>query len=170
MICLIKTVSLLLISAAFVFGGRAYAAYKENRARIINEIIVMINTVENCLRYSNAPLNELLGRINAHGKLDFIENCIRKTENGVSFHTAWEESVSDNGKLKPLLGDSAQTLIDFGKSLGVTDTEGQISNCEYYKEVFASELALREEESRKSSKVFPQLGLLAGVFTLIFLI
>lgn len=170
MICLIKIISLLFIAAAFMFGGRAYAAYKESRAKIINEIIIMISTVESCLRYSNAPLNELLCRINAGGKLGFIENCIHKTESGVTFHTAWEESISDCGKLKSLLGDSTQTLIDFGKSLGVTDTQGQISNCEYYKEIFTSELALREEESRKSSKVFPQLGLLAGVFTVIFLI
>lgn len=170
MICLVKTLSLLLIAAAFAFGGRAYASYKQSKAQIISEIIVMINAAENRLRYSNAPLNELFRGINSCGQFGFIEECIRKTENGKTFHAAWEESVSQSGKLKSLLGASAQTLIDFGAGLGVTDTEGQISNCEYYKDVFASEFALREAESRKSSKVFPQLGLLAGVFVLIFLL
>lgn len=167
---MVKILSLLLIAAAFAFGGRAYASHKESKAKIIGEIIILINTVENRLRYSNAPLNEIFRGINICGQLDFIEECIRKTENGTTFHTAWEESVLQSRRLKSLLGDSAQTLIDFGAGLGVTDTEGQLSNCEYYKDVFTSELALREAESRKSSKVFPQLGLLAGVFTLIFLI
>ncbi len=167
---MIKIFSLLLIASAFAFGGRAYAARKENKARIISDIIVMINTVENRLRYSNAPLNEIFDGVFVCGKSGFVGECIAKTKNGMGFHDAWRQSIADDGQLKTLLGDFTRILTGFGMALGVTDTEGQISECEYYKNVFSAELSRREEESRRCSKVFPQLGLLAGVFSLIFLI
>lgn len=167
---MIKFLSLMLIAAAFAFGGKAYASHKESKTKIIGEVIILINALESRLRYSNAPLNDILRDIDSCSMLGFVKECISKTENGATFHCAWAESISESRKLWLLLGESAQTLIDFGTGLGVTDTQGQISNCEYYKEVFSSELAVREAESRKSSKVFPQLGLLAGVFTLIFLL
>lgn len=167
---MVKFLSLLLIASAFAFGGRAYAAHKENKARIISDIIAMINSAENRLRYSNAPLSEVFDEACICGKLGFIRECISKTESGMGFHDAWYKSIEEDLRLKSLLGEFSGILTDFGMSLGVTDTEGQISECEYYKNIFSAELLKREEESHRCSRVFPQLGLLAGVFSLIFLI
>lgn len=167
---MVKIVSLLLIASAFAFGGRAYAVYKESRAKVISDIIAMINTVENRLRYSNAPLNEVFDEGSICGKLGFIGKCISETEKGSGFHDSWCRSIDEDLRLKSLLGEFSGILADFGLSLGTTDTDGQISVCEYYKNVFSAEYLKREEDSRRCSRVFPQLGLLAGVFSLIFLI
>lgn len=170
---MIKFFSLGMIATAFFLGGRMLAFRAESKAKIVSDIIVLINTVETRLQYSAEPIAQILKSAVGSGAvsgLDFVSECIGKCEDGKNFHEAWCESVESCTKLRSLLGKSTANLLAFGSCLGVTDTQGQISNCRYYKEIFSAELSLRREESRRSAKVFPPLGMLAGVFAVIFLI
>ena len=170
---MLKVTAMIMIASAFALGGRWLAAYQSKRVAVINDIILMLSVIENQLRYACLPVSELLrvmGENPTVSKLGFIK-CVReKVCFGEPFPDAWSSSVENESELCRLLGTSAQHLIRLGFDIGATDLEGQLSCCEYYKKLFEKELENQEEKSRRYAKLFPSLGLLAGVSAAILII
>ena len=95
--------------------------------------------------------------------------------------TAAVITVSDKGavglredtsgpELCRILSGALRHLTALGAEIGSTDLEGQLSCCEYYKNIFSAELENQQEKNKKYSKLFPPLGLLAGVSAAILMI
>lgn len=164
---------MVMIAAAFALGGRWLAAYQSKRVSVINDIILMLSVVETQLRYACLPVPELLRILSENpsvSRLGFIK-CVReKVCFGEPFPDAWKFGVEAQSELCRLLGDTVHHLIRLGSDIGATDLEGQLSCCECYRKVFEKELKLQEEKSCKYNRLFPPLGLLAGVSAAILII
>lgn len=67
-------------------------------------------------------------------------------------------------------GEAKEYLAALGSDIGATDVDGQLNSCGYYKRLLTAELEQREEKNRRSSKLFPALGVMLGVSAAIMMI
>ncbi len=173
MICLLKFAALVLIASGFFSGGMYLASRQTKKVRVISDILLMISVIETQIRYACLPVSDLLRILCETEKLSsfgFIAECKNKTENGEAFPEAWKNSVENSGELCSLLGEQRSHLLRIGEEIGATDIEGQLGCCEYYKQIFEKELALREENEKKYKKLYPLLGLMLGVSVVIIIV
>ena len=173
MIFLLKFVSILLIASGFFSGGVYFASRQTKKARVIGDILLMLSVIETQLRYACLPVPDLLRVLCETDKLSslgFIIECKEKNGTGEAFPSAWRQAVEDDRELCSLLGEHKKYLVQLGADIGATDIDGQLGCCEYYKQIFEKELALREENEKKYSKLYPALGLMLAVSAAIIII
>lgn len=170
---MLKAAAMLMIAAAFAVGGFAVSAFHAKKAAVISNIILMINIIETQLRYACLPVPELLkilGENEVLAELSFIK-CVRERVCfGEAFHDAWSKCVFEDSELCALLGKTVPYLARLGGDIGASDLESQLSCCEYYRRIFEDELKIRREKSGRYTKLFPPLGLLAGVTAAILIV
>ena len=132
----------------------------------------MINVMETRLRFSSVPVGELLAAIENSGceSLAFIRDCRVAVENGEAFNKAWRESILSCKAFCRMLPDETAKLISMGSDIGVTDIDGQLACCGYYREIFSASLSEKDEKRKHSAVMFPPLGILAGISAALFLI
>ena len=172
-ISLVKFAAIILVAAGCTVGGMLISCYHSRRADILSTLILMITVIENQLRYTCLPVADLLRVLcenPAFSELGFIKCTREKMCFGEPFPDAWRESVETESELCGVLSSAARHLAALGSDIGSTDLEGQLSCCEYYKNIFAVELENQQEKCRKYSKLFPPLGLLLGISAAIFMI
>jgi len=170
---LLKTAAVIFIAAGFAFGGKCLASFQIKKATVISDILLMLSVTETQLRYACLPVADLLAVLCENGKLEslgFIGKCREKVNSGEAFPQAWKESIEAEAELCRLLSDYCSYLIRLGADIGSTDLEGQLSCCEYYKQIFEKELAVREENNKKYAKLLPTLGLMLGISAAIIII
>lgn len=168
---MVRLIAALLIALSLALGGSCLARLDAEKVLRVRSILQMINVIETRLRFCAAPVSELLALIETsdlHG-LDFVGICKTKVDSGDSFFSAWKQSVNKDVFLTRLMPEESQRLIDMGADIGVTDLEGQLSCCGYYRQIFENCLKTNEEKSKRSSRLFPPLGILMGVSAAIFL-
>ncbi len=164
---------MILIAAGFTLGGRFFASYQARRAEMLRRIVLMITVIETQLRYACLPVADLLrvlGENPAFSELGFIRCTREKMCFGEPFPDAWRESVEAESDICRLLSGSVHYLAALGAEIGSTDLEGQLSCCEYYKNIFTAEQEIQAEKSRKYSKLFPSLGLMLGISAAIIIV
>lgn len=168
---MVKAMAAVFIACSFALGGRFAASVDSRRAELIRSILLMINIIETRLRFCAVPVTELLRLIEeSECCLPFITECRLAVESGEPFGTAWKNSISECRSFCRLIPDEAVKLAAMGSDIGVTDIEGQLSCCGYYREIFSAYLSEREEKSRRSAKLFPPLGMLLGASAVLFLV
>lgn len=169
---MVKLIASLLIALSFALGGSYLAWLDAEKVLRVRSILQMVNIIETRLRFCATPVEELLDLIEASDckGLEFVSRCKAKLKSGDSFFSAWEQSVKNDRFITKLMSDESQKLIDMGADIGVTDIEGQLTCCGYYGKIFSDFLAANEEKSKRSSKLFPPLGILLGVSAAIFLL
>ncbi len=161
------------IALGFSIFGFYVASIYEKKVEILDSIVMMLSVMRTQLRYSCIPLASLLSHLEENRKiygLGFISACKKETENGESFPESWRRCIENEKELCKLIPDALPYLFQIGEDLGSTDLEGQLSCCEYYENVFRKELAEKEEQSGKYSKLFPTLGIMLGISAVILII
>lgn len=170
---MLKTMSMVLIAAGFAFGGFGLAAYQTKKTAVIADVLLMITVIETQLRYICLPVSDLLRTLCDNSRLEnlcFLKKCKDRVDNGEPFPQAWKESVENENELCRLLSGHCSYLLRLGADIGSTDIQGQLSCCEYYKDIFAKELKEREENGKKYSRLYPTIGLMLGVSAAILII
>lgn len=166
---MIKIISSVLLIAGFSFGGRAVADMQREKCLIQKNILSMLSDAENRLRSLCLPLSELIFSLSSgNGSPDFIKNCSRMCSDGTPFPDAWRLSLENDKKIRklPCFG----CLLDIGSRLGTGDITAQLSVLEYCIVSVTRSLAEEEEKSKKYSQIFPALGILAGIWTVIIIV
>lgn len=172
-IFLIKIAAIVLIAAGFAVGGCYAASFQSKKAKVIEDILLMISVTQTQLRYACLPVSDLLKILCENNRfvgLGFIEKCKESVESGEPFPQAWKNSVESEYMLCRLLSNHCGYLIRLGSDIGATDIEGQLGCCEYYKQIFEKELVRREENAKKYSKLYPALGMMLGISAAILIV
>ena len=169
---MVRLAAAILVGTALALGGRLIALRDSNKVEAIKDILRMINIMETRLRFSSVPIKELLAEIENGGceTLTFISVCRNAVENGDPFGEAWRESILGCRRFCRMLPDESAKLVSMGSDIGVTDIEGQLSCCNYYREIFAASLSETDEKRKRSAVMFPPLGILLGISAVLFFI
>ena len=158
------------VAAGFFLAGRYIAFLHLEKTQVMKDMVEFISFFETKLRFAAPPVSDIIrsscgrsGRLNG-----FAEACAAAVSQGEPFPTAWNEALDSEKELCRLIGKAKDEVIAFGAELGTTDLQGQLSCCDYYKHIFCSEYEKRNFESERSAKLFPTLGAMLGVLTIIF--
>jgi stage III sporulation protein AB len=151
-----------------------YIAYRLNmRVKLLEKLQVMLCIIESEIRYLCRPGDEIISELAENKDLNgltFLKSCDSLMKGGTDFKNAWEISVSDRNNVRYLEKDDVTMLRSFGGLFGVSDSTGQISNCQLHSELLKSKLNDAREKRDRYASLSCGLGLMAGIGVIIIFI
>ncbi len=88
----------------------------------------------------------------------FRDNSCEET----SAEEYWASLIDSIPKSSGLSKADREVLKGFGRNLGVTDTEGQLNNCELYSGLVLERIKISKEEEASKSRLYRVLGFSLG--------
>jgi stage III sporulation protein AB len=132
---------------------------------MLDEIIILI-------RFKGATVGEIIEALENDSRLSdlvFLHSVSKNYESGLGFGEAWETAAAGfaaNG-LKPA---DQKLIVNIGKNLGTTDTEGQLSSLSLYQNEAETAYTAAETDTLRKAKLYTSMGILTGAFLIVFLI
>ncbi|MCI8497144.1 MAG: hypothetical protein HFE85_02685 [Clostridiales bacterium] len=168
-----KLVGLLLIIAVGAAVGFLKSTEYSNRVRQLEAAVSFINDVSTRIRYSAAPIDEIIEQA-AHMEqlkpLSFLPDCAVMCRTGEAFPAAWKQALTLKQRTLSLKGRDMELLQAFGAGLGATDVEGQLSHCALYEKMLEETLQQARRDKETHGRLTASLGVLAGIGTAVLLI
>ncbi|MEG1436053.1 MAG: stage III sporulation protein AB [Oscillospiraceae bacterium] len=152
--------------------GRYLSQRLYQRTKLLEQSISMIYTIKTNMEYCNTPVAEMLEKLsstNGVEKLGFIKNCRERCKEGVEFPVAWDKSIKNSTYINSLQKGDIELLLEFGKSLGTTDLNGQLNICNFYTNQLSQKQNEARERFKSYGKVYSSMGLLLGTAIAIIL-
>lgn len=159
---------LLLVAACLLLGSKQTASLRE-RVKIWEQASRLAGMLETRIAYSTRPIPQLLNELyrtdNLTALLFLPELCHCAPE---KMAECWQTSVEKN--LTVLSPPDRELLAAFGVPLGRTDTAGQIAHCRAYAARFEERRTAAAADLSEKGRLYPLLGLLAGLALALLLI
>ena len=130
----------------------------------IRQCVLMLENIEIYIKYSNYNIRELFNLLSSNksiDKLDFVHIIFNRINTQDEFANICDSVFKDNKLISYFSLEEVDLLKGFFSCLGQTDMNGQISNCETYKELFKRRLDILEaqEKIKCKSQIAISLGL-----------
>lgn len=129
-----------------------------------------LNIIENKIKFTYEPLPEIFMQTSK-----LLSENISKIFIGASNYMkelssqeAWDKSLNESNTY--LNKDDIENIKGFGKMLGKTDKEGQVSHLELTKTFIDIQIEKAKSEEIKNSKMYKSLGAILGLAFVIILI
>ncbi|MFC4078232.1 stage III sporulation protein SpoIIIAB [Salinithrix halophila] len=164
--------SLILLSSSAV-GFRVARAYAE-RPRQIRQLLVSLSLLETEISYGSRRLDavcEHLSRREREPARSLFGRCAEylHTLDGVSTFECWKQSVEETWPYTSMKEPEKEVLIDFGKTLGVSDRADQLQHLHRTQSNLSAEESRAREEQARYEKMCRSLGVLAGALIVILI-
>jgi stage III sporulation protein AB len=144
--------------------GAAVLHKLSSRVRFIETMQWVLAEVKADIRYQATPMAELLCKLCRKGTPpELIIRCEEACSKGTPFPEAWSTAVKAYAKPCGANAADSEQLLIWGKSLGTTDIEGQMSCCELYEAQLRTSLQAARENREKKSRMCMTLGVSAGL-------
>jgi len=169
---IIKVFFLFAIFGLAVYIGNSKANQYVARVRELISIKSSLNILENKIKFTQTPLEEIFESIAEQCSENNIKNLFQKLseelKQNMNIRKSWEKTI--NIEDTSLNKDDTKILIDMGKILGTTDVEGQVSNIKITSSFIDRQIENAEQEKEKNAKMFRTLGIVSGLTIIIILI
>lgn len=169
-----KMIGALLVIAASTTAGWIYSTLLKKRLQLLNALIQCFQWLETEIGYGSVPLGEAFTRIStrlpkeAKALLSGFATELNGPA-GLTADEAWEKSLTQNREGLALKAEDWALLIDFGRTLGTTDREHQVSAIRQTLARLKHQASAAEEEYKKNERLYRYLGIAAGtIVVLIF--
>lgn len=165
-----KIIALTLLGLACALTGNYIACRLNTRVILLEKLEIMINAIVCEVNYLSTPSENVVQFLSERkdlSKLHFLKKCNDYISVGADFRTAWQRAVTDKSDMKYLNKSDRSLLEAFGNQFGTTDSEGLLSICSMYLELFKENLNEAKECRDRYASLSSGLGLLAGVGTII---
>lgn len=164
-----KMSALLLIAIVIVLTGQYLNTRLKNRVFSLKQFILFIEGINSQMIFSQRNIIQIINELILSEKksLKTIDALI-KTQSG-NFSDNWQKAIEENARYDSFNDDDKKILLSFGKSLGVTDSEGQQKNCLLHIELLKKQLACAEDKIKDKIKINTAIsGFFAAAFFIIF--
>lgn len=151
----LKLCGAMLLAAAGFGAGRLYVRRLRLRRDFLTELLLFLSNLATAVRYQNEDIFSL---IQASGDLFQLHG-----ESTASFCEVWHSEVMQLSFRWRINARDVKLLEAFGKRLGTTDTQGQLSHIELYRSLFQKQLTQAKNELEQKAKLYQTLGLFAGI-------
>lgn len=150
-----------------VLANISYIKQIKNRTEALRQVYLMIDYIEICIKYQNTDLKDIFRHIYNSQKFPLLVfiNDFKRLNFTVDFAKYSFHSVRTANLFSAY---TCELLSGFFSMLGKSDVDGQILNCETYKEFFK-----REEEKAQiceERKIKTGSSLLLGAMLLMLII
>lgn len=96
----------------------------KKRLHFLDDVTYMLSAFSGSISYYRQPLSEMISDFNKNeNEIEFIKSCTVMLDSDVDFPEAWTTSVEEHCPY--LTKEEKIKLIEYGKCIGKTDTEGQ---------------------------------------------
>ena len=168
-----------IVGSIFILASTTYMGYKKSlkyklRPTQIRELQACFHMVENEISYLESIITDIFNKI-AESNKSIISDIFSRTAeiinagNVTGAAKAWETSVTEKADTTCLNKEDIEILKSFGKLLGTTDKEGQLSNIALTLHQLKNQEVKAEEEKRKNGMLYTRLGIMAGAAVVIMI-
>lgn len=139
------------------------------RLEELKEFKNALNIIENKIKFTYEPLGEIFIQISKMFSKSISEIFVQASKNlrKENAQEAWENALENS--ITNLNKDDIENIKNFGKMLGKTDKEGQISSIELTKTFLEIQIEKARKEEEKNSKMYKTLGAIIGLAFVIIL-
>ncbi len=139
----------------------------KKRVASLEEIIVFIEGINSQISFSKRNIQDIIDNLSssAERKLKII-SALSENANP-DFTEKWKTSVETFSSDDCLKKEDAKILVSFGKSLGVTDLQGQSNNCRLHISMLEKQLEKARKEIDEKSKTNSALSLFLAIAVII---
>lgn len=166
----LKYIMLLLVFATSFLLGNLISKKYILRVKELKEIKNALNIIENKIKFTYEPLSEVFIQTSKLVSNNIANIFIDATNNmkTLGAEDAWNRSVERTNT--NLSAEDIENIKSFGKLLGKTDKEGQISQLELTKTFIEMQIEKAKLEENKNAKTYKTLGVIVGLAFVIILI
>jgi stage III sporulation protein AB len=166
--------SIMVITSSSILGYLVSKEYSKRPSQL-RELQVLMQVFENEISFLSSVLGNAFEKVYKTGKSEvreFFYQTIKNLENNSGYGAckAWEKAVMDNIKRTSLNKEDEEILLQFGRILGSTDKDGQISNIRHLMSQLKLQEQKAEEMRKKNETMYRKLGLLGGIAIVIVLL
>ena len=140
------------------------------RVKELKDFSNALNIIENKIKFTYEPLSEIF--IQTSRLLsENISNIFINTSSYMkefSSEEAWNKGVDNTSTY--LNKEDIENIKSFGKLIGKTDKEGQVSHIELTRTFIQLQLEKARKEEEKNAKIYKTLGAIIGLAIVIILI
>lgn len=166
----IKTVILIFIFFIATYLGFLKSNEYENRVKELKRFLIALNMFKAKIEFTYEPIKEIFESISKtvyEGNKN-IFGLSAKNLNYRDVYLVWQENTEI---LRDTLEkEDIEIIKTFGKLLGKTDKNGQISEMLLSKELIERQVEKAEEEKNKNVKLYRSLGVITGLTIIIVFI
>lgn len=167
---IIKGILFILIFLSSTYIGIIISCKYKNRVNDLNEFKRILNVIKTKIRYTYEPIGDIceeIAQINNTriGKLFEEVKQLLKTK---PITEAWDIAIETYGN--NFSKEDKKLIKSFGKMLGKTDKEGQVSQILELQEFLSLQIDKAEMDRQKNEKLYKSLGMVIGIAIIIILI
>ena len=167
---IIKYISISLVFGISLYIGNLISKRYTLRLNELKEIKNALNIIESKIKFTYEPLADIFIQTSKMVSKNISEIFVQASNNMKidNAEEAWKKSIEVS--LTNLNKEDIESLKNFGKMLGKTDKEGQISRLELTKTFIEMQIEKAKTEEEKNSKLYKTLGVVVGLAFVIILI
>ena len=167
---IIKYISLLGVFCISFYIGNCISKKYILRLTELKDLKNALNIIESKIRYTYEPLSDIFIQTSKMVSKNISQIFVQASENmkKVNAEEAWNKSIETN--VTNLNLEDLESVQNFGKMLGKTDKEGQISRIELTKVFIEMQIDKAKIEEEKNSKMYKTLGIIVGLAFVIILV
>lgn len=163
-----------IIGAAMILGVCAYSGFRfadrlKKRYVYLRNILTALNLLETEISFGGSRLKKAFESVDKAADTKGLFKTASENLEQLGIKRAWREAVKEKKEELCLTDGDSEALTALGARLGMTDTENQMKNIRYVKEMLAAKQAEAEGEYERQGRLYRSGGILAGLF-LIFLL
>lgn len=146
-------VALLMIAIVLILTGQYANLKMKKRISSLKQFIVLIESINSQISFSKKNIIEIISDLSCNDEMKLKTIYEFNKSNVNNFSENWKTTVIDFSRYDCLTKEDEKILLSFGKNLGVTDLQGQSSNCRLHIEMLKKQLENAEENLRVKSKI-----------------
>lgn len=167
---IIKYTSLFLVFCISFHIGNLISKKYSLRLKELKDIKNALNIIESKIKFTYEPLPDIFIQTSKMLSKNISEIFIQASHNMKinAAEEAWNKSIEI--VTTNLNAEDIENIKSFGKMLGKTDKEGQLSRIELTKTFIEMQIEKAKNEEQKNAKMYKTLGAIGGLAFVIILI
>ena len=167
---IIKYISIFLVFCISFYIGNLISKKYTLRLKELKEIKNALNIIESKIKFTYEPLPDIFIQTSKMLSENISQIFVQASNNmkNDNAEEAWDKSIEK--ATNNLNNEDIENIKSFGKMLGKTDKEGQLSRIELTKTFIEMQIEKAKTEEQKNSKLYKTLGAVVGLVFVIILI
>ena len=166
----IKYIILFLVFCISFYIGNLISKKYTLRLKELKDIKNALNIIENKIKFTYEPLPDIFMQTSKMVSNNISQIFVQASNNMKTDNAeeAWEKSIQTS--TTSLNKEDIENIKSFGKMLGKTDKEGQLSRIELTKTFIEMQIEKAKIDEQKNAKLYKTLGAVVGLAFVIILI
>lgn len=157
---MLKILLCIIVITCATMVGNWFSVKIVRRTKDLQTIVETLVKIKNYISFEQSEIHSVVCE-------SFASACGFESMNNpcaelLDFAQWWQEEVRNLCRTTALNKEDISLLARFGEKLGVTDLQGQISNCELYINLFSERLQGAKDNENKNVRLYRVLGFSAG--------